>query len=36
MRDFAAWVLNTQFTLGLLCYALIVVPIIGIWYIHKE
>ena len=36
MRDFAAWVLNTPLTLGILCYALIVVPIIGIWYIHKE
>jgi hypothetical protein len=35
MGHFAAWVLNNPYTLGALCYALIVVPIMGIWAIHK-
>jgi predicted PurR-regulated permease PerM len=35
MTHFVAFVLNNPFTLGLMCYCLIVVPVIGIWYVHK-
>ena len=35
MGHFAAAALNNQIVLGIMCYALIVVPIMGIWAIHK-
>ena len=35
MTHFSRWILETPFTLGVLCFALVVVPIIGIWAIHK-
>jgi len=35
MGHFARWVLETQITLGILCYVLVFVPILGIWAIHK-
>lgn len=35
MGHFSRWVLENPYTLGILCYALIVIPIMGIWAIHK-
>jgi len=35
MGHFARWVLENPVTLGILGYALIVIPIMGIWAIHK-
>ena len=35
MTHFVATLLNNQLILGILCYLLICVPIIGIWVIHK-
>jgi hypothetical protein len=35
MGHFARWVLETPYTLGFLGYILIVLPIMGIWAIHK-
>jgi len=35
MGHFAHWALNNQIILGILCYVLIFVPIMGIWAIHK-
>lgn len=36
MGHVAYLVLNNPVGLGVLCYALIVVPILGIWYIHRQ
>jgi hypothetical protein len=36
MGHFAYYILNNPYTLGALCYALVVVPILGIWYIHRK
>jgi len=35
MGHFAAAALNNNIFLGTLCYALIVVPILGMWAVHK-
>ena len=35
MGHFARWVLENPYTLGMLSYILIVLPIMGIWAIHK-
>jgi len=35
MGHLAASVLNNPWLLGALCYALVFVPIMGIWYVHK-
>jgi hypothetical protein len=35
MGHFARWVLENPYTLGFLGYILIVLPIMGIWAIHK-
>ena len=35
MGHFAAAALNNQVVLGIMCYALIVVPIMGMWAVHK-
>jgi len=35
MGHFAAAALNNQIFLGIMCFSLIGVPIIGIWAIHK-
>ena len=35
MAHFMASLLNNQIILGILCYLLVVVPIMGIWAIHK-
>ena len=35
MGHFAAAALNNQIVLGIMCYALIVVPILGMWAVHK-
>lgn len=35
MKHFVVELLNNQIILGVLCYLLIFVPIIGIWAIHK-
>ena len=35
MGHFARWALETPVTLGFLCYLLVVVPIMGIWLVHK-
>ena len=35
MGHFAAAALNNQIVLGIMCYTLIVVPIMGIYLIHK-
>ena len=35
MGHFARWALETPVTLGFLCYLLVVVPIMGIWAVHK-
>jgi hypothetical protein len=32
---FAAWVLNNPFTLAPMCLALVFVPILGMWAVHK-
>ena len=32
---FAAWVLNNSYTVGILSCCLVVVPIIGMWAVHK-
>ena len=36
MRHYVIWILNNPFTLGTLCFLLVMVPIIGIAYIHKD
>ena len=35
MGHFSRWVLENPVTLGIIGYALIVIPIMGIWAIHK-
>ncbi len=35
MSDFVAWFLNNPYTLGTLCFLLVMVPIIGIWVVHS-
>ena len=35
MGHFSRWVLENPYTLGIIGYLLIVVPIMGIWAIHK-
>jgi len=35
MGHFTAEALNNPFILGLFCYILVFVPIIGIWAVHK-
>lgn len=35
MGHFARLVLENPITLGILCFALIVVPIMGMWAVHK-
>lgn len=35
MINFVSMVLNNQLCLGIMCFGLIGVPIIGIWAIHK-
>jgi len=35
MGPVARWVMENPYTLGILGYALIVVPIMGIWAVHK-
>lgn len=35
MGHFSRWVLENPYTLGIICYVLVVVPIMGIWAIHK-
>ena len=35
MGHVARWVMDNPFTLGILSYLLIVVPILGIWAVHK-
>ena len=35
MGHFARWVLENPYTLGIIGYVLIVLPIMGIWAIHK-
>jgi hypothetical protein len=35
MTHFSRWVLENPYTLGFLGYILIVLPIMGIWAIHK-
>ena len=35
MGHFARWALETPVTLGFICYLLVVVPILGIYLIHK-
>ena len=32
---FAAWTLNNPWTLGPMCMALVFVPILGMWAVHK-
>jgi cytochrome oxidase assembly protein ShyY1 len=32
---FARWTLNNQITLGILSFTLIIVPIMGMWAVHK-
>ena len=32
---FARWVLNNPYTLGALSFALIFIPILGMWAVHK-
>jgi hypothetical protein len=33
--QFAAWTLNNPWTLGILSWCLVFVPILGMWAIHK-
>jgi predicted PurR-regulated permease PerM len=35
MSDFVVWFLNNPYTLGVLCFLLVMVPIIGIWVVHS-
>jgi hypothetical protein len=35
MGHVARAVLNNPYSLGMLCFALVFVPIVGIWYVHK-
>jgi len=35
MAHFVASALNNNLFLGVLCYVMVFVPIIGIWYVHK-
>jgi hypothetical protein len=35
LSHFSRWVLENPYTLGFLGYILIVLPIMGIWAIHK-
>jgi len=35
MAHFMASLLNNQIILGILCYVLIFVPILGMWAVHK-
>ena len=35
VAHFAAYVLNNQVTLGVMCMTLVFVPIIGMWAVHK-
>jgi len=35
MAHFSRWVLENPYTLGIIGYLLIVLPIMGIWAIHK-
>lgn len=32
----AAFLLENKITLGIMCYALVIFPILGIMYIHQE
>ena len=32
---FAAWALNNSYTVGILSWCLVFVPIIGMWAVHK-
>lgn len=36
MTHFVVWFLNNQITLGILSFCLVFLPILGIWYIHKN
>ena len=35
MLHFVRWFLNNPFTLGTMCIALVFVPILGMWAVHK-
>jgi len=35
IAHFAAWTLNNPYTLAPMCIALVFVPILGIWAVHK-
>jgi len=35
LSHFSAYILTTPTTLGLVCMLLVIVPILGIWAVHK-
>ena len=35
ISHFAAWTLNNPYTLAPMCMALVFVPILGMWAVHK-
>jgi hypothetical protein len=35
MSHAVVWILNNPITLGILCFCLVIFPIVGIWYVHK-
>ena len=35
IAHFAAWTLNNPWTLGPMCMALVFVPVLGMWAVHK-